>query len=218
MPGSFWGGPPRNNRKKRSLLGRKIHSENDLPEQDTSTTPSLSLPQQLQQQPHTTLILPENVKTILIAGTPECWNLTTSATPYSPTTTADATATATAATSSPSLNASSHCDTSQVTLGSEFSPAGASTIDEEEPYEGGLNWLLPTNNNNNYHVHNSTTRRKTVARYAQRRDKDTSAGATSTEQQQQLQQKEPSSMVVMYRNPASPSSHHPQQALHVWCK
>lgn len=205
MPGSFWGGPPRNNnkplRRRRSLLGRKIHSENDLPEQDTTTTSSL--PQQQQQQhPHTALILPENVKTILIAGTPECWQLTTSATPYSPTT-------ATA-------SISSHCDASQVTLGSEFSP-GASTIDEEEPYEGGLNWLLQNNNAQSNTVTStrprktspsvSQGRRKTAARSAQRRE-----APASTEQEQ----KEPSSMVVMYRN--SPSPPPPQQALHIWCK
>ena len=189
MPGAFWGPPRPNNsssrpfRRRRSLLGRKIHSENDLPEQDPS---SLNQQQQQQLQPHTALVLPENVKTILIAGTPECWNLTTSPTPYSPTTAAS------------SITSMSHtCDASLATMGSEFSP-GATTIDEEEPYEGGLNWMLPTN-----------TASSSSKNQPSRKTPKQETTATRI-------QPEPSSMVVMYSNscPLPP----PQQALHVWCK
>ena len=211
MPGSFWGGPSRNNskplRRRRSLLGRKIHSENDLPEQDTSTSASSTSQQHQYSQHHTTLVLPENVKTILIAGTPECWNLTT--TPYSPT----------AATANTSLNSSSHgCDASLVTLGSEFGPSTTRTIDEEEPYEegGGLNWLLQTNPKASVKRQAGSSpsscliqgRQKGATRPQQQGE----ASMCSTEQEQ----KEPGSMVVMYRN--TPPLPPPQQALHLWCK
>lgn len=136
MPVGFWA-PNRSSgnggtrRRRRNLLaGRKNRSDNDLPQQ------SLNQPQQQHQQhlmqqgkESTTLVLPENVRTILIAGTPECWNLSTSADDFVPE------------------------DASLLTYGSELSP-GSLTIDEDEPYRGssprqrspkqqkdGLEWL-----------------------------------------------------------------------------
>jgi hypothetical protein len=117
MPGGFWpnnGGWP--TRRRRSMLGRQNRSENDLPHQDAQVF------QQQLLQPHTTLVIPENVKTILIAGTPECWNLSTSnAEIYSPT---------------------SNCDASVLTTVSELSPS-TMTIDEDEPLPNndGLDWM-----------------------------------------------------------------------------
>lgn len=154
MPGSFWGLPRNSNnnssgtsrplRRRRSLLGRKIHSENDLPLQDPSSQ------QQQQQPPHTIIGLPENVKTILIAGTPECWNLTTSATPYSPTS-------ATTATTPTVATSNSYCDATSV----------ATTINEDEPYineGGGLNWLLLNSSNKSTKKHQSrSTTQQTAA-------------------------------------------------------
>ena len=62
MPGNFFNFNNNNNnrRRKRSLLGRKNHSENDLPRQGEL------------------VVLPENLKTVLLAGTPECWSLSSS--------------------------------------------------------------------------------------------------------------------------------------------
>ena len=164
MPGGFWGqnrGGGNGNsssasnrpfRRRRSLLGRKNRSDNDLPQQEgPNHAPQQQLiQQQIQSNAHTTLVLPENVRTILIAGTPECWNLTTTADGFMP----------------------ENCDASLMTLGSELSP-GSLTIDEDEPYHGGprnsprenesLEWLRTNRNNSPAHkdtMRKSITKRK----------------------------------------------------------
>jgi hypothetical protein len=123
MPGGFWsnnGGWP--TRRRRSLLGRQNRSDNDLSHHDAQ------LCQQQLLQPHTTLVIPDNVKTILIAGTPECWSLSTSPTSgakiYSPT---------------------NNCDASVLTTVSELSP-DTMAIDEDTISDG-LDWMRPQNTN-----------------------------------------------------------------------
>lgn len=54
-------------RRKRSLLGRKNQSENDLAQRDQSP-----------------IVLPDNLKTVLLAGTPECWSLSSNANAATP--------------------------------------------------------------------------------------------------------------------------------------
>jgi hypothetical protein len=128
MQKGFWNGngawPAR---RRRSLLGRQNRSDNDLPQQD---------PQLFQQQllqPHTTLVIPENVKTILIAGTPECWSLSTSAEEiYSP--------------------CNNNCDASLLTTVSELSPSSM-TNEEDEPLPNnsdGLDWMRSQNSSSKH--------------------------------------------------------------------
>jgi len=199
MSGSIWGSSSQSNkngnnsqrsnklfsfRRRRSLLGRKIHSENDLPQRDAA----MQQQQQLYTDPHA---LPENVKTILMAGTPECWNMTTTKPTERqpqqyplPSPTLSCTAS--------HSNTNSQCDLSELTA----------TIDEDEPYEGGLEWLLLPGNKKNTGFNNRGNRRSTKKQ---------------TSQQQKHQ--EPSSMVVVYQFPSSAQTPpDPQQTLHLWCK
>ncbi|CAB9511484.1 expressed unknown protein [Seminavis robusta] len=130
MPGGFWqGNALRPQRRRRSLMGRKNRSDNDLHQQDSPQSAQQQQQQQqtVVQQPITKVVLPENVKTILIAGTPECWNLSTSTEVYAP----------------------ANCDAS---IFSELSPNSTTlTIDEDEPLRGneGLEWLKSGTTNNN---------------------------------------------------------------------
>jgi len=196
MPGGFWNNNTRPfRRRQRSLLGRKNHSENDLQEQDDDDNHWQNLPSARPQV--TELVLPDNVRTILIAGTPECWNLSTSQSPYKP----------------PSA-AASNCDSSLVSLTSELSPTsyhGAPTIiDEDEPYDepleqssigGGLDWLRPQKQP-------KTTRRSSSS----------IDNKTRTHPKQQRDESKPSHMIVMYRSPPQTTAPPEQQALQVWCK
>jgi hypothetical protein len=214
MPGAGLGLPwPRNNnkdsssnsnnqggfrRKRRSLLGRKNRSENDLAQQST-------LPQQQRQQPRLAA-LPDNVKTILVAGTPEVWSLSNninemaSITPAVTRTSQDVVSSSNEV-SDASVLSDEWTPCTVTTSSCAFDETPSSTSESRPSRHGSLDWW-PV----------SSAHQRSKAKSAPDRD------ARNSQKKQQPapeQPKEPTSMIVMYKSPSPPP---PWQALHIWCK